>query len=83
MLSHINAGTGIDLSIEELARTIAKITGFRGKITFDLTKPDGTLRKLLDVSRIRSLGWEAQISLEKGLQDTYTWFLQNIDNFRA
>jgi GDP-L-fucose synthase len=78
MLSHINVGTGTDLSIKELAATIAKVTGFEGHIVFDSTKPDGTPRKLLDVSRLRSLGWEAQIPLEKGLKDTYGWFLQNI-----
>ena len=78
MLSHINVGTGTDLSIKELAETIAKVTGFEGQIVFDSTKPDGTPRKLLDVSRLRSLGWEAQIPLETGLKDTYGWFLQNI-----
>ncbi len=77
MLSHINVGTGIDCSIKELAETMAKVVGFNGEVSFDRTKPDGTPRKLLDVSRLRSLGWTAQISLSEGLSDTYQWFLDN------
>lgn len=82
MLSHINVGTGVDCSIRELAETIAKVVGFKGKIEFDATKPDGTMRKLMDVSRIKSLGWEATISLEVGLKSTYSWFIKNQNNFR-
>lgn len=77
MLSHINVGTGVDCSIRELAETIAKVTGYQGTLRFDASKPDGTLRKLMDVSRLRSLGWEASISLEKGLSDAYRWFVDN------
>lgn len=70
---HINVGTGVDCSITELAELIAQITGFKGKLTFDATKPDGTPRKLLDVSRLTSLGWQANITLDTGLKDTYKW----------
>ncbi|TMN33188.1 GDP-fucose synthetase [Pseudoalteromonas sp. S2755] len=82
MLSHINVGTGVDCTIRELVETVAKVVGFEGAIEFDVTKPDGTPRKLMDVSRIKSLGWEYSISLEAGLKDTYEWFLANQDNFR-
>ena len=75
MLSHINVGTGIDCTIRELAETIACVTGFKGELVFDQTKPDGTPRKLMDVSRLKSLGWQASISLEAGLRATYEWFL--------
>jgi GDP-L-fucose synthase len=83
MLSHINVGTGQDCTIRELAETVAKVTGFQGRLTFDATKPDGTPRKLLDVSRIRALGWEANISLEDGLRDAYQWFVDHQDPFRG
>jgi GDP-L-fucose synthase len=71
MLSHINVGTGIDCTIRELAQTIAKVTGFTGRLTFDTTKPDGTPRKLLDVSKLKSLGWVPSIPLEQGLLEVY------------
>ncbi|EAR50128.1 putative nucleotide di-P-sugar epimerase or dehydratase [Oceanicola granulosus HTCC2516] len=74
MLSHINVGTGQDVTIAELARAIAKITGFEGRITFDTTKPDGTPRKLMDVSRLAAMGWRASTGLEDGLADAYRWF---------
>lgn len=83
MLSHINVGTGEDVAIRELAETIADVVGFRGEIRFDPTKPDGTPRKLLDVSRLHRLGWRHQISLQDGLRRTYDWFLRNQDNYRA
>lgn len=82
MLSHINVGTGLDCSIRELAETMAKIVGFNGKLAFDTSKPDGTVRKLMDVSRLKSLGWQATISLETGLTATYQWFLENQNNYR-
>jgi len=82
MLSHINVGTGIDCTIKELAETMAKVVGFKGNIVFDNTKPDGTPRKLMDVSRLKALGWEASISLEDGLRMTYQWFLENEDSLR-
>ncbi|EIX9078162.1 GDP-L-fucose synthase [Klebsiella variicola] len=82
MLSHINVGTGRDCSIKELASTIASVVGYKGKITFDSTKPDGTPRKLLDVSRLAALGWTSKLSLHDGLVDTYQWYLDNQDTFR-
>lgn len=82
MLSHINVGAGVDCTIREMAETMAKVVGFEGEITFDSTKPDGTPRKLMDVSRLASLGWNYGISLEQGLTTTYEWFLANQANFR-
>ncbi|WP_049598719.1 GDP-L-fucose synthase [Yersinia nurmii] len=82
MLSHINVGTGVDCTIKELAETMAKVVGFTGKLVFDATKPDGTPRKLMDVSRLAKLGWSYHISLEEGLMMTYQWFLDNQHNFR-
>ncbi|MGV6851225.1 MAG: GDP-L-fucose synthase family protein [bacterium] len=73
--SHINIGTGEDLSISELAAMIAKITGYQGEIVYDRDKPDGTPRKLLDVSRANQLGWKAQVSLQTGINMTYSWYL--------
>ncbi len=83
MLSHINVGTGVDCTIREMAETMARVVGFPGRLTFDATKPDGTPRKLMDVSRLASLGWCYQISLEEGLTSTYAWFLANQDKFRG
>jgi len=74
-ISHINIGTGEDLEIGELAGLIAKLVGFNGKVEYDPSQPDGTPRKLLDISRIKSLGWAPSISLADGLQKTYEWFL--------
>lgn len=82
MLSHINVGTGVDCTIRELVETVAKVVGFKGEIEFDTLKPDGAPRKLMDVSRLKSLGWHYEISLEEGLTQTYEWFLANQDNFR-
>jgi GDP-L-fucose synthase len=82
MLSHINVGTGVDCTIREMAETIAKVVGFAGKVVFDSSKPDGTPRKLMDVSRLKDLGWSYSIELEDGLDKTYQWFLQNQNNFR-
>ncbi|HDZ82665.1 MAG TPA: GDP-L-fucose synthase [Roseobacter sp.] len=76
MLSHINVGTGREVSIGELAQMVAEITGFKGKLGFDASKPDGTMRKLMDVSRLADMGWRAQIELKQGLQETYNWFLR-------
>jgi GDP-L-fucose synthase len=75
--SHINVGTGTDLSISELAQTIAEVVGFEGEIHFDASKPDGTPRKLLDVSKLSALGWQSNILLKEGIQKTYDWFLEN------
>jgi len=76
MLSHINVGTGEDISIAELARLVAEVTGFEGRIGFDASKPDGTPRKLMDVSRLGAMGWSAQTPLRQGLEQTYQWFKQ-------
>jgi len=78
MLSHINIGTGEDIAIADLARMVAEVTGFAGDIVFDTTKPDGAPRKLLDVSRLRALGWKPQIGLREGLVQTYRWFKANM-----
>ncbi|MCF5510813.1 NAD-dependent epimerase/dehydratase family protein [Pseudomonas sp. PA-3-11C] len=77
MLSHINVGTGQDCTIRELAETIAKVTGYKGRLSFDASKPDGAPRKLMDVSRLRALGWQSKIGLEEGLRDAYQWFVEN------
>lgn len=74
----INVGTGEDVTIRELAEMIAEVTGFRGRIVQDISKPDGTPRKLLDASRLRTLGWRVRIPLREGLQQTYGWFVDHI-----
>ncbi len=76
MLSHINVGTGFDCSIKEMAETVKKVVGFEGELVFDSSKPDGAMRKLMDVSRINRLGWQAGINLESGLKSTYQWYLE-------
>jgi GDP-L-fucose synthase len=73
----INVGTGTDISIAELAGIVRDVVGFEGDLRFDRSKPDGTPRKVLDVSRLRALGWEPEIELRKGIRQTYEWFLQN------
>ena len=83
MCSHINVGTGEDCSIDELAQTIASVVSYQGKIEWDATKPDGTPRKLMDVSRLQKLGWESKAGLKEGLETTYAWFLRNEQCFRG
>lgn len=83
MLSHINVGSGIDCSIKQLTETVAKVVGYGGNILWDTNKPDGAPRKLMNVDRLKALGWEYTIALEVGLENTYRWFLANQDNFRA
>ncbi|MCT8963099.1 GDP-L-fucose synthase [Pseudomonas veronii] len=83
MLSHINVGTGVDCSIRELAEAMAKVTNFKGKLIFDTSKPDGTPRKLMDVSRLQAMGWKASISLNEGLEDAYNWFVKNASSVRG
>lgn len=78
-ITHLNIGTGKDISISELASLIAKIVGYDGKIEHDTSKPDGTPRKLMDVSRINSLGWKYKTELEDGIENTYNWFLNNFN----
>ena len=82
MCSHINIGTGIDLSIASLAQIMAKIVGFTGRLVFDTSKPDGVPRKLLDVSRLKRLGWVCSIGLQQGLTSTYEWFLTHQNSLR-
>ena len=77
-----NIGTGVDLTIKELAETIQKITGHQGEIIWDSTKPDGTPRKLMDVSKMHELGWKHKVDLEEGIQATYDWFLENVNAFK-
>ena len=80
MLSHINVGTGVDYAIRELAETIARVTGFTGQLVWDSAKPDGTPRKLMDVSRLAALGWRSAVELEEGLRRTYAWYLTSQDS---
>ncbi len=75
--SFYNVGTGTDLSIKDLAETIKRIVGYTGTITWDASKPDGTPRKLMDVSKMNEMGWKAQVDLETGIQKTYEWYLNN------
>jgi GDP-L-fucose synthase len=77
-----NVGSGQDITIKELAETIQKITGHQGNIIWDASKPDGTPRKLMDVSKIKALGWEYSTELEDGIKKTYQWFLENIDSIK-
>jgi GDP-L-fucose synthase len=83
MLSHINVGTGVDCTIQELVETVAKVVGFVGEIKFDASKPDGAPRKLMNVSRLKSLGWEYSVSLESGLTMAYQWFISNQNTFKS
>jgi GDP-L-fucose synthase len=78
MLSHINVGTGKDVTIKELAETIKEVVGFNGKLSFDATRPDGAPRKLIDVSRLSNMGWNYTINLKEGLEKTYEWYLNNV-----
>lgn len=81
-LSHINIGSGEDCSIRQLAEIMRDVVGFQGALVFDTSKPDGTPRKLLDVSRVNSLGWRASVGLREGLEITYQWFIENIGSLR-
>ena len=78
----LNLGTGVDVTIRELAETVKDVVGYEGGLSFDATKPDGTMRKLLNVSRAKAMGWEAKVSLREGLEKTYAWFLENQETFR-
>lgn len=77
-----NVGSGKDITIKELAETIQKVTGHKGQIVWDAYKPDGTPRKLMDVSKMHNLGWKHKVDLKQGIEKTYTWFLENIENFK-
>ena len=82
MLSHINIGTGTDISIADLAGIMAQVTGFSGRIVFDPSKPDGTMRKLMDVSRLSRMGWRSKIALREGIAETYRWFTEHAAHLR-
>ena len=75
----INIGTGIDIEISEFAKKVSAIVGFQGGIEFDISKPDGSPRKLLDVSKVHALGWQHKIQLEDGLLTTYKWFTESLE----
>ena len=77
MLSHINVGTGKDVTIRDMAQIMKQVVGYEGKLIFDTTKPDGALRKLIDVTRLKRMGWEYSMDLKDGLAYTYNWYLEN------
>jgi GDP-L-fucose synthase len=83
MLSHLNVGTGVDVTIRELAETIQQVVGFQGEIIWDSDKPDGSPRKLMDISKLKSMGWKPKIGLLDGLANTYNWFLAHQSEFKA
>lgn len=82
-ISHFNIGTGEDIKIKDLVNILIKVTGFKGQIKYNKNKPDGTPRKLLDVSKMKSLGWEYSISLNQGLKSTYDWYQENFPSVRS
>ena len=77
-----NVGSGNEITIKQLAETIKKVVGFQGEIIWDSSKPDGTPRKLMDVSKMKSIGWTYSTELDIGIEKTYKWFLENINNFK-
>ena len=77
-----NIGTGKDITIKELAETIQNVIGHQGNISWDASKPDGTPRKLMNVSKMKEIGWQYSTELENGIQKTYQWFLNNIDKIK-
>jgi len=77
-----NIGTGKDITIKELAETIQKVTGHQGDILWDSSKPDGTPRKLMDVSKMKEMGWQYTTELEGGIKKTYQWYIENIDSIK-
>jgi GDP-L-fucose synthase len=81
-LNHFNVGTGVDVTIRELAETIARVVGFEGRLTFDASKPNGTLRKLLSIDRIAELGWQPKVSLAEGIAQTYAWYVSHPEQVR-
>ncbi len=80
---HLNVGTGEDMSIKELAELIAKVSGFEGEIDWDPSKPDGTPRKVLDVSKIKSIGWSPKVRISEGVRETISWFRENQSKVRS
>ncbi|GAD02763.1 GDP-L-fucose synthase [Agarivorans albus] len=83
MLSHINVGSGVDYTIRELVETVASVVGFEGSINFDVSRPDGAPRKLMDVGRLKVLGWEYMVELDQGLRKTYNWFIEHNGHIRV
>ena len=81
--SHVNVGTGEEVSIRELAETMCDVIGFDGKLSFDTSKPDGTPRKLMDSSLLRGMGWSPKVQLKQGIARTYAWYLDNADSLRG
>lgn len=79
----VNLGTGVDVTIRELAETVRDVVGYQGRLTFDPSKPDGTPRKLLDVSRMQALGWQSHVTLRQGIERTYAWFIKNMGQWRG
>ena len=77
MLSHINVGTGKDVTIRDMAETMKKIVGYEGRFSFDTTKPDGALRKHIDVSRLKKMGWKYNVELQEGFEEMYKWYSNN------
>jgi GDP-L-fucose synthase len=78
MLSHINVGTGKDVTIREMAETMKQVVGYEGKLTFDATKPDGAPRKLIDITRLKIMGWDYTTDLKEGIERSYEWYLKKI-----
>ena len=78
VLSHINVGTGKDTTIREMAETMKQVVGYEGKLTFDAAKPDGAPRKMIDITKLKKMGWEYSVDLKEGLIDTYKWYLDKI-----
>ena len=78
-LEHLNVGSGKEVTIKELAELMKEVVGFEGDLVWDSTKPDGTPRKLMDSSKLASLGWTPKVSLKDGLADTYKWYLENVN----
>ena len=78
----LNVGTGYDIEIKSLALRIQSVVGHEGEIFWDMDKPDGTLRKVMDISKIRGMGWEPRVSLTEGITKTYNWYLQNTSNLK-
>jgi GDP-L-fucose synthase len=79
MLSHINLGTGKDVTIREMAEIMKQVVGYKGKLTFDSTKPDGAPRKLINISLLSNIGWKYSVDLKDGLAKTYNWYLENCE----
>jgi len=83
MLSHINVGAGVDCTIKELVEAVAQVAGFSGNVEFDLSKPDGAPRKLMNVDRLTHLGWRHKVTIVEGLAETCRWFVENQSDFCA